>query len=199
MHNDFDDFATDSITIVKTDGQKFEGLKASVQRDRIFFWNSSILVEPKDLIQRNMSNGGVETYEVIDPNFIEKIMDFSAHYQMRVRKLGLPEVEKAFQTITYNINGVNARVNNNSVDNSTNLASMAPGVEELISKLRADIQSIPLSIEEKQEVLELVDEIEAQAATGKPKKGVTKSLIAALPAVESVTAIAASLSTLLQL
>ena len=81
----FDDFATDNISIIKSNGQRYDGLKASVQRDKIFFENSSIFVEPRDLIQRNMSNGGVETYEVIDPGFVEAIMDFDAHYQMRVK------------------------------------------------------------------------------------------------------------------
>ena len=46
------------------------------------------------MIQRKMSNGGEETYEVIDPGFHEGIGGIKAHYQMTHRKLGLPEAER---------------------------------------------------------------------------------------------------------
>lgn len=199
MGNDFDDFATDSIAIVKTNGEKFENLKASVQREKIYFWSSTILVEPRDLIQRFMSNGGVETYEVIDPGFVEEIMDFSAHYQMKVRKMGLPEGEKAVQSITYNISGANARVNNHSTDNSVNFSSVASGVSELVEELKKEVSRASLSVEERQDALEVVHEIEQQATSEKPKRAVIKSLIAALPAVESISVIGASLASMMQL
>lgn len=199
MGNDFDDFATDRIAIVKTSGEKFENLMASVQREKIFFWNSKILVEPRDLVQRFMSNGGVETYEVIDPGFVEEIMDFSAHYQMRVRKMGLPEAEKAVQSITYNLNGANARVNHHSTDNSVNFSSVANGVAELLDELKKEVSRAGLSVEETQDALEVVQEIEDQASSGTPKRAVIKSLIAALPAVESISAIGASIAAMMQL
>ena len=187
----FDDFATDNISIIKSNGQRYDGLKASVQRDKIFFENSSIFVEPRDLIQRNMSNGGVETYEVIDPGFVEAIMDFEAHYQMRVRKMGMPEAEKAVRNITYNISGANARVNNHSVDNSINNVTISPEVPSLIAELRAELSKLGLSSQEQVEVGEVVDEIESQLSTQAPKKTVIKSLLAALPHVETVASISA--------
>ena len=173
----FDEFHTDNISIIKSNGQRYDGLKASVQRDKIYFEDSSILVEPRDLIQRNMSNGGVETFEVIDPGFVEAIMDFEANYQMRVRKMGIPEAEKAVRNITYNISGANARVNNHS----------------LIAALRSELSKLGLSSQERVEVDEVVDEIESQLSTQAPKKTVIKSLLAALPHVETVAAISASI------
>lgn len=189
----FDDFATDNISIIKSNGQRYDGLKASVQRDKIYFENSSILVEPRDLIQRNMSNGGVETFEVIDPGFVEAIMDFEANYQMRVRKMGIPEAEKAVRNITYNISGANARVNNHSVDNSINNATISPEVPSLIAELRSELSKLGLSSQERVEVDEVVDEIESQLSTQAPKKTVIKSLLAALPHVEAVATISASI------
>ena len=189
----FDEFHTDNISIIKSNGQRYDGLKASVQRDKIYFENSSILVEPRDLIQRNMSNGGVETFEVIDPGFVESIMDFEAHYQMRVRKMGMPEAEKAVRNITYNISGANARVNNHSVDNSINNATINPEVPSLIAALRSELSKLGLSSQERVEVDEVVDEIESQLSTQAPKKTVIKSLLAALPHVETVAAISASI------
>lgn len=189
----FDEFHTDNISIIKSNGQRYDGLKASVQRDKIYFEDSSILVEPRDLIQRNMSNGGVETFEVIDPGFVESIMDFEAHYQMRVRKMGIPEAEKAVRNITYNISGANARVNNHSVDNSINNATISPEVPNLIASLRSELSQLGLSSQERVEFDEVVDEIESQLSTQAPKKTVIKSLLAALPHVETVAAISASI------
>ena len=189
----FDEFHTDNISIIKSNGQRYDGLKASVQRDKIYFEDSSILVEPRDLIQRNMSNGGVETFEVIDPGFVESIMDFEAHYQMRVRKMGIPEAEKAVRNITYNISGANARVNNHSVDNSINNATISPEVPNLIASLRLELSKLGLSSQERVEFDEVVDEIESQLSTQAPKKTVIKSLLAALPHVETVAAISASI------
>lgn len=191
--SDFDDVMTDNISIIKTTGERFDGLKASVQRDKIFFENSSILVEPRDLVQRIMSNGGVETFEVIDPGFYEKVFDFDAHYQMIVRKLGVPEAQKAVQSITYNFTGANARVNNHSVDNSVNTVTYTAEVTGLIQVLRDEISKLRVSPSERAEALEVVDEIESQLATNPPKRTIIKSLLGALPHVESVASISASI------
>jgi len=37
MRGTFNEFATDNISIVKKNGQKFEGFKASVQKGKSFF------------------------------------------------------------------------------------------------------------------------------------------------------------------
>ena len=107
----FADLMNDTIELLKTDGTKKTGLKASVQKSKIFMEANGILVEPRDLIIRKMSTGGEETYRVIDPGFYEGIGGFNAHCQMEVHKLGLPEAKTAVQNITYNITGNNARVN----------------------------------------------------------------------------------------
>lgn len=189
----FDDCATDNISIIKSNGQRYDGLKASVQRDEIYFENSSIFVESRDLIQRNMSNGGVEIFEVIDPGFVEEVMDFEAYYLMRVKKLGIPEAEKAVQSITYNISGVNARVNNHSIDNSTNTATINPELPGLVEALRAEISKINMSVEDRAESLEVVDEIESQLRAPSPKKSVIKRLLSSLPDVDIVASIGASI------
>jgi len=67
-------FATmmkDKIKVLKSDGQKSEELSASVQSKGIYLMSSAVLIEPNDLIQRKMSNGGTETFQVIDPGFHE--------------------------------------------------------------------------------------------------------------------------------
>lgn len=185
----FKDMMRDTIKVLKSDGQEIEGLKASVQSKGIYLMRSDVLVEPNDLIQRVMSNGGIETFKVIDPGFYEGLHGIPSHYQMKVQKLGLPEAEKAIQSITYNINGPNARVNNNSVDNSTNIANINSDISEHILMLRHEIQRLIGVQEEQKEALELVDAIEGQFESGSPSKAVLKTLISALPHAETIASI----------
>jgi len=185
----FQDMMNDKIKVIKTNGEEFEGLKASVQSKGIYLMRSDVLIEPNDLIQRTMSNGGVETFKVIDPGYHEGLSSIPSHYQMKVQKLGLPEAEKAIQSITYNISGPNARVNNNSVDNSTNAVNINTDIAEHISMLRSEICKLVTDEQEKKEALELADAIEGQFSTDSPSKSVVKTLISALPSAGSIASI----------
>ena len=84
----------DKIDLLKKDGTKVTGLKASVQRNKIYMDAGRVIVESGDLIQRRMSNGAEETYQVIDPGFYEGLGGIPANYQMEVTKLGLPDANR---------------------------------------------------------------------------------------------------------
>lgn len=186
----FQDMMRDTIKILKSDGEEIENLKASVQSKGIYLMRSDVLIEPNDLIQRTMSNGGTETFKVIDPGFHEGAgHGIPSHYQMKVKKLGLPEAEKAIQSITYNINGSNARVNNNSVDNSTNITIINSEVTEHIVMLRHEVQRLITAGKEQKDALDVVGAIEGQFESGSPSKAVIKTLISALPHAGSVASI----------
>lgn len=77
----------DTVSLIKQNGEKTDGIKASVQKRKVFIYQSNILIETGDLIHRKMSNGGEETYEVIDPGFCERHGGIQAHYQMDVKKV----------------------------------------------------------------------------------------------------------------
>lgn len=190
----FSSMLSDTVTILKQSGDKIEAVKASVQQNRIFINRTDILIEPDDLIQRKMSNGGIETYQVIDPVFYEGNFGIPGHYEIDTRKLGIPEAKALVQTITYNISGNNARINQNSVDNSSNVVNqVSPEVTVLLKDLRAALHKSSdnsFNIEEK---LVVVDEIEQQFLTGKPNKTIISALVAALPTVESITNIATNI------
>lgn len=188
----FDDFMTDNISVRKQNGDLFEGLKASVQRDKIFLDRSDILIEPKDLIERRASNGAIETFEVIDPGFQETFHGIEAHYQMSVRKLGLPETKQRIERITYNITGHNARINNHTVDQSTNIINIGADFRDYIDGLRQIIQSMT-DAQQKQEALEIVNAVEAQLASPKPNKTVVSTLLNALPHVTSISTLASAI------
>ena len=193
MNDMFGEFAKDNISIVKKNGQKFEGLKASVQKGKVYLWNSSIFVEPNDLILRHMSNGGAETFEVVEPGFFEAVMDFEAHYQMTVRRLGEAEASKAVQNVTYIFHGDNARVNNQSVDHSVNSVAHNNKFSSVVSELRSEIEKLDISAADRQEAFEVLGELETQLKLPAPKKTIIKGLIAALPSFDSIASIGASI------
>ncbi len=173
---------TDNISILKQNGEQFNNIKASVQRTKIFIQKSDILIESGDLVNRKMSNGGEEMYEVIDPNFREAFHSIPAGYQMEVKKLGIPEAQKAVKHITYNYNisGHNARVNQNSVDNSTNTINNADALA-LLAELRSKIEALDIPLTEKQSANEHLDVIDSQIASGKPNKGIVSAVLNSLP------------------
>lgn len=143
----------DTVSLLKKNGERFDGIKASVQSKQIFINRSNILIETGDLILRRMSNGGEETYEVIDPGFHERHGAIAAGYQISHKKLGLPEADKAIQNVTYNINGANSRINNHSIDNSINISNFNPDIVEHIAMLRSEIEKIINKPEEKKRLL----------------------------------------------
>ncbi len=185
----FDDFMTDSISVLKKNGERLVNLRASVQSHEVFINRSDILIESGDLIERSMSNGGVETFEVIDPGFQEQFHGIEAHYQMKVRKLGIPEAKAAVHQITYNINGPNARVNQNSVDNSINIATINPEILEHLEAIRSEIATRISDPVEQESASEIVDAIQDQFESGRPKRSVISTLIKALPSVGSIASL----------
>ncbi|MGI2040213.1 hypothetical protein ACRN9Z_19370 [Shewanella frigidimarina] len=188
----------DKIQVLKSDGTKSIEMNASVQSKGIYLMRSDVLVEPGDLIQRVMSNGGTETFQVVDPGFYEGAGGaIPAHYQMKVKKLGLPEAEKAIQSITYNISGPNARVNNNSEDNSNNVVNMNNDLSESIEALKAEINRLELSAQEKEDAIEVVGAIEEQCKNAKPSKVVVHALINSLPTAASIASIGSLIVSLL--
>jgi len=57
-----------------------------------------------------------------------------------------------------------------------------------IQALRDEIQKAPLTADQKAEAVEVINEVEAQVASGKQKKTVLSALLASLPAIPRVGA-----------
>lgn len=193
----FDDLLTDTVSLIKTDGTNVEGIKASVQTSKIFIQGKKLLIESGDLIQRKMSNGAEETFEVIDPGFHEEFHSIPAGYQMRVRKLGIPEAKSAIQSITYNVTGHNAKINQNSIDHSVNVIQLHPDVTDNLQALRTEIQRLIQDPSQRQEATEVVDAIEEQFNSGAPRKSVVQALVRGLPSAGSIASIGSFLVSLL--
>ena len=136
-----------------------------------------------------MSNGAEETYEVINPGFHEKFHGIPARYQMDVRKLGVPEAKSAIHSVTYNITGNNARINQYSVDQSVNVVQLSSDVAENLEALRQEISRLIEEESRRPEALEVVDAIEHQFKSGSPKQAVVRALVQGLPAAGSIASI----------
>jgi len=184
----FADMLNDNVTLLKKNGDRIEGIKASVQSRSIFINRSDMLIETSDLIQRKMSNGGEETYEVIDPGFNESFGSIEAHYQMTHRKFGIPEAKAAAQIFTYNISEPNALVNNHSTDNTLNTVKINPDVAEHLSMLKHEVKRL-LPDNEQLHALEVVDAIEGQFESSSPSKVAVRTLLSALPSAGSIASI----------
>ena len=83
----FGDLLKDRVRIMRSSGEEHDDIAASVQKNKIFIHRSDVLIEAGDFIERTMSNGGVELYEVVDPGFHEGIGGIPSGYQMDVKKV----------------------------------------------------------------------------------------------------------------
>lgn len=194
----------DTVALLKQDGIRVEGIKATVTGNGLIVFaakqshlSSTVQVDPRDLLIRTTSVGD-ETYEVMDPCFFEQgPYRRGPYYSCKVKKLGLPEAASAVQHITYNVSGANARVNVNSTDNSTNIANIDSQVSQHVETLRGEILNAGLTAEQVQEALEIVDVVQQQFESGKPKKSVVMALLESIPPIARAAVSIAGLIALL--
>ncbi|WP_432736555.1 hypothetical protein [Maridesulfovibrio sp. FT414] len=83
--------AKDDVTLVKADGKRIEGLKAVVSLRRIVTFNTDVVIEPKDIMIRNMADGEREAYLLLDPVLNRAGDGIPENYQIAVRKIAVPE------------------------------------------------------------------------------------------------------------
>jgi hypothetical protein len=153
----------DKVTLIKKNGSKFEDIKSSVQRDKIFIGDSTLEIVEGDTITRLLSNGLIESYIVTRSMFYEKQHGIPAHYQLSVRKeTELEPVPTGGVTYINNVSG-NGRLNIQSTDNSINFIGAN---NELFNKIKDVLVNSDISSEERAEIISHVDEMEA--SVGKP-------------------------------
>jgi hypothetical protein len=128
----------DTVALIKQDGRRFEDIRASVQRDKIFSDNPKIPIEEGDTFERKLPNGVVERYTVLDAGYNAGVGSIGPNYQSIVRKETKIDPPRPPSQIIYNLIGPNARFNIQSLDASTNTIGIQP--EELFEKLQAAIQ-----------------------------------------------------------
>jgi hypothetical protein len=154
------DALNETLSFVKADGtNRKDGIKGLVTSGKVMTEDTSIQVQPNDRFLREIGNGLVEEYIVEDPGYSAAMpnMGVGAFYNSKVRRSDAPPAPPS--TIINNVQGANARVNINSVDNSQNLAAVADdGIFDLLrEKLsesdvpKPDQKSIQAAIDDMQQ------------------------------------------------
>jgi len=132
-----DDMKRDTVTLIKRDGKTYDGIRANVQTAKIFTANADAPVEEGDTILRVLPNGLEERYIVLDRGYYSESAGWPARYQIKVRKETVLDAQPSPQ-VTYNLHGPNSRVNNQSVDFSTNTVTLGP--ENVFVELKRAIE-----------------------------------------------------------
>lgn len=99
----FDEAFRDVISIVKADSSQFDGIKASVQGEKVIFFvgETFIYVEEGDQIIRYLPQENREIYTVIDPGYRQGLDgDIPASYQMKVKRVSRFDAERFFSDPT---------------------------------------------------------------------------------------------------
>lgn len=150
-------FKPDTIALVKSDGRRFENIKADVQPDTVFIDDGSLPLEEGDTILRELPNGLEESYIVVDRGYFSGgLSGSSGEYQAKVQKKTTPDSHLS-EKIVYSVRGENARVNINSIDSSVNIVSVEE--KQLFANLRQVIQD-EIHGEEKEELLKRLSQVE---------------------------------------
>lgn len=185
------DLFTDIMTLLKQDGTTHEGIKAVVESSRIIIplgkQKGIPRIDSGDRIRRSMSNGGEEVFEVIDPGFCEGIRGKLSHYEMKVRKLGIPQAKSPTQNIAI---GPNARINQGAVDQSSNIVQLSPDVAKIFKDLRQEINQCIEDQSQRSKNLNVVDTIEKQFQSGSPDPTIVDALVKTLSPVGNIASIA---------
>lgn len=172
----FDDMMNDVVTLVKKDGTVIkEGIKAQVSKGSIITFDASLPIEPGDHFVRIQQSGLAEDYIVIDPGYMSGMggrAGIPNHFQSKVRRSDAPVAPPS--TIINNIHGPNARVNINSVDNSTNtnttITIQPLEVASLIEKIKPHLAALP---EDTRTQMQLpIELLETEIRSGKPNSSV---------------------------
>lgn len=185
----FSNMMNDQLLLRKQNGEVVEGIKSAVTPNKIITERYDIQIESGDLLVRKLPSGLEETFKIIDPVFYQGFSGISSGYNISYKKLGIPEAETEVKNITYNFHGNNARVNNDSVDNSTNIVNMGSEISEHIELLRNEVNRLIQDKTEKSDALDVVDAIEGQLTSKKPSKIVVKTLLSALPHAGSIASV----------
>lgn len=127
----------EEVTIERTDGSRYEAVKALVSGKMIMIPDASIPIAPDDVILRALPSGLVERMVVTDPGFYAKIHGMPNHYQVKYRREG--QGNSGSPGYVIHMSGSNSRLNINSTDNSTNIFGVDPSN---ISKLSEELSSL---------------------------------------------------------
>lgn len=159
------DMFNDKVTLMKLNGTVVEDINASVQKDKIFIDDGTLLIDEGDILVRILSNGATEKYEVTDRGYYEAFGAFDSHYQCDVRKLtSLKATVPSSRKIHNYFNAPNSRYNENSTDRSINMVVNED--RKLFEELKETLKKQNIEENELNRLLEQVDEMQQSIDKG---------------------------------
>ncbi len=190
-------FHNDSITLYRNNVIIAEGLKADVQPREIFIHveNNKNMpnIKSNDIIEHKQSDGVTERYQVINPNYHDKML--GKHYQCEVKKMSAIEHP---QHSNIHINAAQINIaSDNAIINATNNGIDLSQLKTLIEAVKQSISS-DMSKEDVETVTKNLGELETQLAQPMSKKSVVKSLLTSIKTVAGTTEFVANVANLVR-
>lgn len=93
MRSILKNFPTEKLILHKPSGGTYE-VKGLVEPSEIQSDDVTVPIAPNDYFERNLPNGIIEYYKVIDPGFYKGMQDIPDHYQTKVQRIATPIVYK---------------------------------------------------------------------------------------------------------
>lgn len=178
----FADLMNDVITIYDEAGNVVkEGEKASVQGGKaVHTLKADFPVKIGYFVERTTPSGVVETYKVLEPNFYGNLHGIPAHYQMKVVNVAaIPDPRMASTVNNFHASG-NARIYQQSTDNSINTYSSIE-YKEALNKIKSDILDLDLDPIDQALTTKAITKITEEVETGSPNKDKLGAYISLLP------------------
>lgn len=159
----------DTIRILSKDGSApSRTIKAKVTPEKVVTYETDIVVKEGDQVERQLSTGDTELYDVYEVHFTEQGVIKPPSYELKVTKTtAIPR--PAAGHIVYILNGNNARVYNNSSDNSSNVVNVSP--TDLFRELKNVIST---KVPDNYILLVLAEAMEKESGTDKYLKSYVK-------------------------
>ena len=192
----FTELMTDLVSIYDRNGNIIkEGVKSSVQGGKaVHTLNADFPVEIGYFVERKIQNGVIERYKVLEPNYYNAFHGIPAHYQMKVVNINAIPDPRTSSTVNNIHASGNARVYQQSVDNSTNTYSSSE-YKEALSQVKSDILDLELDPIDSALVAKAITKITEGVETGSPNKDKLGAYLSLLPsavaALDSVVKLAA--------
>lgn len=138
-----EDMCNDVVSLEKADGSIIQNIKAVVQPRKIIIPDGKLPLEKNDKLYRELPNGLVEKYLVIDRGYIAGHHNIESFYEASVRK-ETTITKGQYQNIVniFNLQGANSKVNVDSIDMSTNIVNddsdIFKGITNALNRLADD-------------------------------------------------------------
>ena len=146
-------------------------------------------------VRNIFSKSAVEQiFGIVKNNILEWALDLEQNGILGENMTFTKEEKNNASNITYNFHGDNARINNNSTDNSINTVYNNPEVIKQLNALKDEINKLEGNSKKFAEILETIED---QLKSKQPNKTIIESLLEALPQIANIVSIGTAILSFL--